>query len=484
MSLLLAGTVMTLAAPMSAASPDAETPATEEALSEDFFQEEQVSEEAFDREAMAEELAQQEQSGEPDVGPGEVASENMEHLNNVPKDGLLQGTGSDIAFQGEHAFVGNYDGFTVYDLADPENPERLVEVFCPGAQNDVSVYEDILVLSVDVRLEDDTCGAARTSDTDEYWEGLRVFDISDPAEPEYVTAVETKCGSHTNSLAPSKNGKVLYVYASSYFPNSQLANCQPPHDLISVVQIPVNAPQAARVISEPVLFPDGGYEGDERGGYTATSGCHDITTYVEHDLAAGACMGDGILMDISDRKRPKVISQVRDVENFAFWHSATFNNDASKVIFTDELGGGGWATCTEDFGDTLGANAIYDIVDGELEFASYYKIPRINSENENCVAHNGSLIPVEGRDLMVQSWYQGGTSVFDFTDSENPEEVAWFDRGEGISGGGTWSSYYYNGYVYSSDLSIGFDTFQLDPSIDGDARTDLAELNPQGQESF
>ncbi|MDZ5077199.1 hypothetical protein [Nesterenkonia sp. HG001] len=493
MSLLLAGTVMTLTAPISAASPEERSFTPEDVAHEEFFSEEEVGEEAFDEDAMVERLSElegqeldgeQSASGEPDVGPGEVASHNMEHLSNVPKNGPLQSTGSDIAFQGDYAYVGNYDGFTVYDLADPANPEQLVQVHCPGPQNDVSVYKDILILSVDARMEDDTCGADRTGDTQDYWEGLRVFDISDPAEPEYVKAVETKCGSHTNSLAPAMHGNVLYVYVSSYSPNPALANCQPPHDLISVVKIPVNAPHAAKVTSEPVLFPDGGYEGDDRGGYTETSGCHDITTYIEHDLAAGACMGDGILMDISDRENPEVISQVRDVENFAFWHSATFNNDASKVVFTDELGGGGWATCTEEFGETLGANAIYDIVDGELEFASYYKIPRINSENENCVAHNGSLIPVQGRDLMVQSWYQGGISVFDFTDSANPEEVAWFDRGEGISDGGTWSSYYYNGFVYSSDLSIGFDTFQLDDSIDGDARTDLQELNPQGQESF
>jgi hypothetical protein len=184
-----------------------------------------------------------------------------------------------------------------------------------------------------------------------------------------------------------------------------------------------------------------------------------------------------------------VISRVRDTENFAFWHSATFNNDATKVIFTDELGGGGLATCTGEYAPELGANGIYDIertrYGKKLEFASYYKIPRINTANENCVAHNGSLIPVEGKDLMVQSWYQGGVSVFDFTDSDNPVEVAWFDRGEGLSGGGTWSTYYYNGYAYSNDLSIGFDTFDIDDSIDGKAeKVRLSSLNPQMQESF
>jgi hypothetical protein len=417
-------------------------------------------------------------AADPDVPPGEIASSNMTHLSNQPKNGALQGTGSDIAFKGKYAFAGNYDGFTVYDLSKPATPKQLVQVYCPGSQNDVSVYKNLLVLSTDARRTDDSCAstAAPNPPTGDYWEGIKVFDISNPASPKYVTSVETDCGSHTNSLAPSKDGKSVYAYVSSYSPNTLLADCQPPHDKISVVKIPLKTPAASAVVSKPVLFPE--------GGYTNTSGCHDITTYAELDIAAGACMGDGILLDISDRENPVVTDVVRDTVNFAFWHSATFNNDATKVVFTDELGGGGAATCTGEYRPEQGANGIYDIVDGKLEFRSYYKIPRINTANENCVAHNGSLIPVQGKDLMVQSWYQGGTSVYDFTDSSNPVEVAWFDRGEGISGGGTWSSYWYNGYVYSNDLSIGFDTFKLAPSIDGKATKDLGSLNPQMQVSF
>ena len=429
-------------------------------------------------------------AADPDVPPGEVESVDMEHLSNVPQNGSLRSTGSDIAFQGDYAYAGNYDGFTVYDLSDPAEPVQVVQVYCPGGQNDVSVYGDILVTSTDSRMADDSCDSEPTSDPENYWEGIRVWDISDPLNPEYVRSVETACGSHTNSLAPTRNGKTLYVYVSSYFPSDELVGCQRPHDLISVVKVPVNHPERAKVVSTPVLFPDGGYESPEGpDSYYSTSGCHDITTYVRHDIAAGACMGDGILLDISDREHPEVISTVRDTENFAFWHSATFNNDGTKVVFTDELGGGGLATCTDEFSEKQGANGIYDIErahhrgDPELVFQSYYKIPRINTADENCVAHNGSLIPVKGKDLMVQSWYQGGTSVFDFTDSANPREIAWFDRGEGLSGGGTWSSYYYNGYVYSNDLAIGFDTFKLAPHIDRGAKH-LDSLNPQMQERF
>ncbi len=427
---------------------------------------------------------------EPDVPPGETASLNMTHLSNQPKNGALQGTGSDIAFQGKYAFAGNYDGFTVYDLSDKENPEQVVQVSCPGSQNDISVYKDILVLSTDSSRSDDSCESTSMPATEKAaWEGIKIWDISNPLAPEYVKSIETACGSHTHSLAPSKNGRDVYAYVSSYSPNATFPDCQPPHDIISIVKIPVKQPTSAKLVGTPNLFPDGGYEGDPTRRASTTSGCHDITTYAKYDLAAGACMGDGILMDIKDRERPRVISQVRDTENFAFWHSATFNNDATKVVFTDELGGGGLATCTGEYAPELGANGIYDIKrkgkSTELAFKSYYKIPRINTAAENCVAHNGSLIPVKGKDLMVQAWYQGGVSVFDFTDSANPREVAWFDRGEGLSSGGSWSTYYYNGYAYSNDLGIGFDTFDIDDSIDGPAeKVRQKSLNPQMQESF
>ncbi|MCZ2262703.1 LVIVD repeat-containing protein [Isoptericola sp. QY 916] len=433
-------------------------------------------------------------AAEPDVPPGEVASSKIEHLNNNPKNGALQGTGSDIAFQGKYAYAGNYDGFTVYDLRDPEQPVQALQVYCPGSQNDISVYGDVLVLSTDSSRSDDSCASTTRPATEkDAWEGIKVWDISDPLEPEYVKSVETACGSHTHSLAPSKNGKDLYVYVSSYSPSSTYPDCQPPHDIISVVKIPMKNPAAARLVATPNLFPKGGYEGDPDRRASATSGCHDITTYAKYDLAAGACMGDGILMDIKDRARPKVISTVRDTENFAFWHSATFNNDATKVVFTDELGGGGLATCTGEYAPELGANGIYDIEkerkkggkhETKLVFQSYYKIPRINDASENCVAHNGSLIPVKGKDLMVQSWYQGGVSVFDFTNSKKPKELAWFDRGAGVSSGGTWSTYWYNGYAYSNDLGIGFDTFDIDDRIDGKAKTNLRSLNPQMQQKF
>ncbi|MBB0244518.1 hypothetical protein FNQ90_10475 [Streptomyces alkaliphilus] len=417
-----------------------------------------------------------------------VHSRNISHLATVPGE-VLRGTTSDIAFRDHYAFVGNYDGFTVYDIRRPERPRIITEVFCPGAQNDISVYGDLLILSVDSSRSDDSCNSTTMPATrPEAWEGIRVFDISDLRAPKYVAAVETACGSHTHTLVPGKGA--VYVYVSSYFPHASYPDCQPPHDGISIVKVPLKTPRNAELVSFEVLFPDGGFPGDATG--TATSGCHDITAYPALRLAAGACLGDGILMDITDPEAPRVIDRVQDAEHFAFWHSATFSQDGSKVVFTDELGGGGAATCTAAIGPEYGANGIYHITGKgdrrKLEFRSYYKIPRHQADTENCVAHNGSLIPAKGRDIMVQSWYQGGVSVWEFTDSDNPVEIGWFDRGpvseERLTFGGTWSAYYYNGHIYSSEQR-GLDVLRItDPRTNSARSVKLSELNVQTQPRY
>ncbi len=435
--------------------------------------------------------------------PGEQASSpNARLVANLPKQGAfdsLSALNTDLAFQGKYAFAGNYNGFTVYDISRPTKPKAVTQVVCPGSQNDVSVYDDILVLSTDSSRSDSSCQSTTQPATQKSsWEGVKVFDISDPRKPEYVAAVETPCGSHTHTLAPERSkghgkakghgAKNLYVYVSSYSPDASFPDCQPPLDSISVVKVPVEKPSAAAMVSQPVLFPDGG---NPKGNYSSeTSGCHDLTAYPSKDVMAGACMGDGILLDISDRAKPKVTERVRDTENFAFWHSATFNNDATKVVFTDELGGGGAPTCNETVGKTKGANGIYDITrKGSLKFRSYYKIPRPQANTENCVAHNGSLVPVKGRDVMVQAWYQGGWSMFDFTDSAKPKEIAWFDRGpqdaDTLTVSGPWSTYYYNGYIYSNEIQRGFDVFKVvDRRIKSAERVRFGELNPQSQPRY
>ena len=408
---------------------------------------------------------------------------------NIPKTGPFlpeNMLNSDLAFKGKYAFAGNYNGFMVYDIRKPTRPKVVTQVLCPGSQNDVSVWRNLLILSVDSSRSDDSCASTSLPATNkEAWEGVRVFDISDPEAPQYVAAVETPCGSHTHTLAPDERGRNLFVYVSSYFPDATFPDCQPPHDKISVVKVPGSAPDAAYLAATPVLFPDGGMPG---GGYsTETSGCHDITAYPQRDIAAGACMGNGILMDISDRLNPVVTEVTEDTDNFAFWHSATFSNNGRKVIFTDELGGGGGPTCNPTVGPERGADGIYDIVGGQLEFRSYYKLKRTQANTENCVAHNGSLIPVKGKDLMVQAWYQGGISVWDFTNSRKPKEIGWFDRGplyaDELVVGGSWSAYWYNGYIYSNDIQKGLDVLKLDDKrVKKAQRMDV--FNPQSQPSF
>ncbi|WP_298992812.1 LVIVD repeat-containing protein [uncultured Pseudokineococcus sp.] len=432
-------------------------------------------------------------AGEAPTGVGETASSaNLRLTANVPKQGSFASASalnSDLAFQGQYAYAGNYNGFAVYDLSRPDAPELVTQVTCLGSQNDVSVYGDVLVLSTDSVRSDASCESTSVpAASADVWEGLKIFDISDPLAPEYVAAVKTTCGSHTNTLVPDEESGSLLVYVSSYGPSAAAPNCQPPHDAISIVDIPLDAMEDAAVVDVPVIFPDGGFAGVEGTVRRPTSGCHDITSFVELGIAAGACMGDGVIFDISDPRAPVVTERVQD-ENFAFWHSATFNNDGTKVVFTDELGGGGAPTCTAEIGPERGANAIYDLVDGELEFASYYKIPRHQTPTENCVAHNGSLLPVEGRDVMVQAWYQGGISVFDFTDSSEPREVAWFDRGplstETPVIGGSWSAYFYDGRIYSNDIQQGFDVLRLRGSAFSQARlVELGQLNPQMQGAY
>jgi len=456
-------------------------------------------------------ISDEEQAGYDDSGanlaPGQLAStRNMHLVANLPKTGPFAPESqfnSDLAFWGKYAFQGNYEGFQITDISAPAKPRVVSQMHCPGSQNDVSVWRNLIFTSTDSRRSDDSCSSfalsstttpSSTDPTAEYWEGIKIFDWSNPAAPRLVKAVETDCGSHTHTLVP--DGSRVLLYISSYDVNANAKDCRSTgshfdHDKISIVEVPLANPAAARVISEPVLFPDGGNPGD--ADTRTTRGCHDITVYQAIGLAAGACMGEGVIMDIRNPAQPKVLSNIIDNENFAFWHSATFSNDGKKVIFTDELGGGGSPTCNPTVGDKKGADAIYDISNPAApKFLSYFKIPRTQTNTENCVAHNGSLIPVPGRDIMVQAWYQGGISVFDWTDPRNPVEIAFHDRGPSdatrMGPGGSWSVYWYNGLLVSSEIARGLDIFELTPSahisqneIDAAKTVRWDHLNAQGQ---
>jgi hypothetical protein len=424
---------------------------------------------------------------------------------------------SDLAFQRDNLWIGNYHGLNAYNIENVRNPRLEVSVVCPGGQGDVSVYGKLLFMSVEQRLGRVDCGTegVEAPVSTERFRGIRIFDISSLGKPKQIAAVQTCRGSHTHTLVTDPRDKTnLYVYASGTgFARSsaELAECSalPPNEdpntaffSIDVIQVPLAAPQSARIVNRPRIFADvktGAVAGLNRGGNqgpgtqtaSETNQCHDITAFPEIGLAAGACAGNGILLDISDPAHPVRIDEVAD-RNFAYWHSATFNADGSKVIFTDEWGGGTRPRCRATDRPTWGADAIFDIVDRKLRFASYYKMPAPQTEQENCVAHNGSLIPVPGRDIMVQAWYQGGVSVFDFTDSARPIEIAFFDRGpvdpSRLVIGGYWSTYWYNGAIYGSEIIRGLDIFRLIPTehlsrneIDAANEVHLDALNVQNQ---
>ncbi len=400
---------------------------------------------------------------------------------------LLDFANTDMAFFGDVMVAGSYHGFNIYKLGADGIPALQSSVVCPGGQGDVSVVGNILVMSVEQTRGRLDCGleGAPGKVNEDRFRGLRIFDISDLAAPRQVGAVQTCRGSHTHSIV-SADDKRLIVYNSGTAgirDGEELAGCvgSTPGDTrtalfsIDVIEIPLADPSKSRIVKSPRVFADektgeiaglwkGGDHGDGTQNTSRTDQCHDITVFPALKIAAGACSGNGIIFDIADPLNPKRLDVVTD-EGFAYWHSATFNNDGTKVIFTDEWGGGGRPRCKASDPKTWGANAIYDIKDGKLVFSAHYKMPAPQTDKENCVAHNGSIIPVPGRDLFAQAWYQGGLSVMDFTDSAAPKEIAYFDRGpidkKQMVLGGYWSVYWYRGHIYGTEISRGIDVFAL-----------------------
>ena len=405
---------------------------------------------------------------------------------------ILNFANTDMAFSKNLLVTGSYHGFNIYNILEDGIPDLVSSIVCPGGQGDVSIVDNILIMSVEETRSRIDCGLSGVgSDTSsDRFRGIRIFDISNPQNPIQVGAVQTCRGSHTHSVVsgPTKDNKII-VYNSGTAQirdREELDQCigEVPGDnrtalfRIDIIEIPISNPSESRIVSSPTVFADpesgalgglwtGGDHGDNSQETSRTDQCHDITVFPSSNIAAGACSGNGILFDISDPYNPTRLDVVTDI-GFAYWHSATFNNDGTKVIFTDEWGGGGRARCRAWDPIDWGADAIYDIVDNKLEFRSHYKMPAPQLETENCVAHNGSIIPIPNRDIFVQAWYQGGISIVDFTDSSKPVEIAYFDRGpideDILVLGGYWSAYYYNGYIYGTEITRGLDVFKLTPS--------------------
>ena len=454
---------------------------------------------------------------------------------------------SDLAFQGNHLFQGNFYGMNIYDISDPAHTKLLTSMVCPGGQGDVSVYKNLMFMSVEMPNGRVDCGVQgfppepappadekdkdkdKSQDKDkrpkipaaqkERFRGVRIFDISDIRNPKQVAAVQTCRGSHTHTLVldPSdKENVYIYVSGTSFVRQpEELPGCSgetPDKDpntalfRIDVIKVPVAAPQDAKVVNSPRVFMDartGAINSLSNGGTHGKKGaekpretdqCHDITVYSAIGLAAGACSGNGIVLDIKDPVHPKRLDAVND-PNYSYWHSASFSNGGDKVVFTDEWGGGLGARCRANDPNKWGADAIFRLKDDKLTFSNYYKMPAAQPDTSNCVAHNGSLVPVPGRDIEVQAWYQGGVSVMDFTDPEHPQEIAYFDRGpidpKMLVLGGEWSAYWYNGYIYGSEIARGLDVFELTPTksltqneIDAAKTVRVSELNVQNQQKI
>jgi hypothetical protein len=433
---------------------------------------------------------------------------------------------SDLAFHRNDVIQGNYNGYVVWDISKPASPSLVKAYLCPASQSDVSVFKDLLFVSSESRSGRLDCGADAPQEpvSNARLRGIRIFDITDIRNPKYIHNVQTCRGSHTHSLVTDPNDPSnVYIYVSGSAdvrPPEELPGCSalsPDEDpnsslfRIEVIQIPLAAPQTAKIVTAARVFQGmeaaarrteaAGGRGGRGGAATTADGhrpgpnqCHDITTYPDAGLAGGACQGYGILLDIRNPAQPRRLSAVSDT-NFATWHSVTFSNDGKKVLWTDEWGGGTQPRCRASDNRIWGGDAIFNIVGNQPVFQSYYKMPAPQTDFENCVAHNGSLVPVPGRDIKVQGWYQGGVSIFDWTDSKNPVEIAFFDRGPLVADtlriGGSWSAYWYNGYIYSSEIERGLDVFELQPSgfltqneIDAAKSVHLDYFNAQQQQKF
>ncbi len=486
------------------------------------------------------------------------AAWNVRMISTTPPSEASAGsTHSDLAFKGKYAIQGNYNGFEIWDISNPQKPTLANAYTCPASQNDVSVFGNLLFMSSEATNSRVDCKFGGIADpvSEDRVRGIRIFDIADVAHPKLVTSVQTCRGSHTHTVVTQPgdpNNVYIYVSGTSQVrPSEELKGCQDggvddPNSSrfrLEVIKVPLAKPANAAIVSSPRIFNnlpvaprnderaavDAASRGNRGGGGAAAAAggrggaagapaaegaaaaarggqrgpqgpptgpnqCHDITVYPEMGLAGGACAGLGLLLDIKDAAHPYRIDMAADA-NMSFWHSATFSNDGTKVLFSDEWGGGGQPRCRATDKLEWGADALFTIENKNLVFHSYYKMPAAQTEQENCVAHNGSLIPIPGRDVMVQAFYQGGLTIFDWTDVKHPKEIGFFDRGpidaERMVSGGYWSAYWYNGLIYGSEIARGFDVLELVPSglitqneIDAAKTVKFDTWNVQDQQKF
>lgn len=399
----------------------------------------------------------------PAASPADGYSQNMHLLSTSEHRGSVN---SDLAFKGDLAFAGHYGGFRVIDLSEPGEPVELADVHCNGPQGDVTVYGDLLFLSVDTPQSTEGCeGSVNvTATTEGAFEGVRIFDISDPAAPQFLKGVRTDCGSHTNTLVPGENG-TAYIYVASY-PLSASGigpDCQAPFERISVIQVDGDdaaAGLAAEVVAEPTI--KGVEKFGEAYGVEPFFACHDITVLSPKQTAAAACLSQGQMWDISNPLAPVVTADV-DTPDVDIWHSAAFTPDGEYVTFGDEYFGSPQ--------DPYGALWTYSVDDTSTPL-SYFRIPR----EETSTYHNFNYVPMADGYVLVASAYGSGTSVVDLSDPTSPREIAFFDMQSSA-----WSTYWYNGLIVANDISRGVDTLRLSSNLVAGAKK-LPMLNPQTQD--
>jgi LVIVD repeat len=410
---------------------------------------------------------------------------NMTHVANSPKAGT---TNSDLAFWGNLAFAGNYGGFRILDISNPSSPQVLSDFSCNGPQSDVAVYGNanrlLLFLSIDRRqvkpgtlIPEPGCSSANDPTRAIGFEGIRIIDVTDPAHPQFVKGVETDCGSHTHTLVPDAKRNRVFIYVSSYPLNDHGADaqdeCVAPHNKISVVEVPLARPAEARVVSQPSVG--------------SVIGCHDIGVFLPTKRAAAACLTEGQIWDISNPVKPVVIHRIVNAQ-VNIWHSGSFSWDGKLAIFGDEEGGAAANRSCTPPSTPPGAIWFYDSSTAALKGS--FALPRQQAlppeSDDICTAHNYVAIPAAGRSLLVSAFYEGGTSVIDFSNPGNAREISYFDL-QGVDGNPeafTWSSYWYNGFIYTNDIDRGVDVFALsgEPARLARNASRFSHLNPQTQE--
>ena len=451
-----------------------------------------------------------------------VAARGMRLVSYTPKPAQLDSArglayiNSDLAFRGNTVYQGNFSGFSIWDVANPARPVELSTVVCATDQADPSIYGNLLFISAESPRSRTDCGMQPVADGKDRMRGVRIFDVSNPRAPKLIKNVQTCRGSHTHTIVPHPTDRdVIYIYVggsanvrdSAEVPELACSTgtvAENPNTAdyrVDIIRVPLRNPEQAAVAGYARIFQNlprppgrGGVALSDTAtgrGATGPSGCHDLTSYPAFHLVAGSCGSFGILLDARNPERPVVLDAKSDL-NFSLWHTAVFSNDAKRVVFTDEWGGGTAPRCRATDPFRLGGNTVLTIAGGKMTQHGYFKMPAAQTNTENCVSHNGGLIPVPGRDIMVQGWYQGGVDVFDFTDPRRPVEIAYFDRGpvdaQTLVMGGSWGAYYWNGYIYSSELSRGLDILELVPGehlsrneIEAAKLARMDEYNPQAQ---